>query len=138
MRILRQRLVVAAVLSAFAAGILAGQTDVEALRIKAEQGNAPAQRALGFRYANGQGVPQDDAAALKWVRLAAQQGATAAQANLSTVYGKGEGVPRDLVLAYVWISMAVLQMPAAAPSKEITTVRLTIHGRAATDCSSMA
>ena len=53
-----------------AAGILAGQTDVEALKAKAEQGYAEqgyaeAQHNLGVRYDNGEGVPQDYAEAIK-------------------------------------------------------------------------
>jgi TPR repeat protein len=39
----------------------------------AEQGRAVAQHNLGFMYANGQGVPQDYAAAVKWWRKAAAQ-----------------------------------------------------------------
>ena len=40
----------------------------------AEQGHASAQFNLGNRYANGEGVPQDYAVAMKWYRLAAEQG----------------------------------------------------------------
>ena len=40
----------------------------------AEQGNASAQYNLGVMYANGRGVPQDYAEAMKWYRLAAEQG----------------------------------------------------------------
>ena len=45
----------------------------------AEHGLAEAQHNLGVMYANGQGVPQDDAGALKWYRLAADQGYSRAQ-----------------------------------------------------------
>ena len=40
----------------------------------AVQGNADAQYTLGFLYATGEVVAQDDAAALHWLRLAAEQG----------------------------------------------------------------
>ncbi|MBM3508219.1 MAG: SEL1-like repeat protein, partial [Alphaproteobacteria bacterium] len=40
----------------------------------AEQGDAIAQALLGFMYAEGQGVPQDHAEAVKWYRRAAEQG----------------------------------------------------------------
>ena len=43
------------------------------LRRQAEQGDAEAQIDLGLRYANGEGVPQDDAEAVRWFRLAAEQ-----------------------------------------------------------------
>ncbi len=40
------------------------------MRKAAEQGHAEAQNNLGFRYANGEGVPQDDAHAYMWFKLA--------------------------------------------------------------------
>jgi len=79
MRTLGQRLVVATLLAIAAAGMLACQPDVEALRAKAEQGDASAQFSLGLMFGNGQGVPQDYAEAAKWVRMAAAQGAAKAQ-----------------------------------------------------------
>ncbi len=48
----------------------------------AEQGYARAQYNLGFMDANGEGVPQDYAAAVQWYRLAAEQEVAAAQNNL--------------------------------------------------------
>tara|TARA_B110000116_G_scaffold260112_1_gene262885 strand:+ start:972 stop:1109 length:138 start_codon:yes stop_codon:yes gene_type:complete len=36
---------------------------------------------LGFRYATGRGVSQDDAEAVRWYRLAADQGDADAQFN---------------------------------------------------------
>ena len=74
MRTLGQRLVVATLLAIAAAGMLACQPDVEALRAKAEQGDAEAQLNLGNGYYHGEGVPQDYAEAAKWNRLAAEQG----------------------------------------------------------------
>jgi TPR repeat protein len=43
-------------------------------RIKAEHGDAEAQYNLGILYHDGQGVPRDDAEAVKWYRKAAEQG----------------------------------------------------------------
>ena len=40
----------------------------------ADQGNASAQDNLGLMYAKGEGVPQNNAEAVKWFRLAAVQG----------------------------------------------------------------
>ena len=45
----------------------------------AEHGLAEAQHNLGVMYSKGQGVPQDDAEAVKWYRLAAEQGYARAQ-----------------------------------------------------------
>ena len=44
-------------------------------------------------YANGEGVPEDDAEAVRWYRLAAEQGLASAQLNLRFMYANGEGVP---------------------------------------------
>ena len=46
-------------------------------------------------YANGQGVPEDDAEAVRWYRLGAEQGDAAAQSNLGVMYATGQGVPED-------------------------------------------
>jgi len=53
-------------------------------------------------YANGVGVPEDDAEAVRWYRLAAEQGNAGAQSSLGLSYANGEGVPEDFVLAYMW------------------------------------
>jgi len=39
---------------------------VKQLRMDAEQGDADAQYILGLMYANGEGVPENDAEAVKW------------------------------------------------------------------------
>ena len=44
---------------------------LEALRTRANAGDADAQANLGLMYAFGQGVPQDDVEAYKWLNLAA-------------------------------------------------------------------
>ena len=109
MRTLLHRWVLVAVLAVGTAGILAGQAEVEEPRAKAEQGDASAQLLLGLMYEVGQGVPQDDAEAVKWYRLAAEQGHTQAQTNLGVMYAKGEGVPQDYVEAVKWFRIAVEQ-----------------------------
>jgi len=42
-------------------------------------------------YANGRGVPEDDAEAVRWYRLAAEQGHAHAQYNLGVKYDNGDG-----------------------------------------------
>ena len=54
-----------------------------------------AQFNLGLMYDKGEGVPQDDAEAVRWYRLAAEQGHAEAQANLGWMYDAGRGVPQD-------------------------------------------
>ena len=62
----------------------------------AEQGYAVAQHNLGAFYANGQGIPQDDKTAVKWLRLAAEQGNATAQTALNFMYRQGRVVPQDV------------------------------------------
>ena len=80
----------------------------------AEQGYAAAQSNLGVMYANGQGVPEDDAEAVRWVRRAAEQGYAAAQLNLGVMYANGQGVPEDDVTAYAWLNIAAAQGQSSA------------------------
>jgi TPR repeat protein len=60
-------------------------------------------------YANGRGVPQDGAEAVRWFRLAANQGFAGAQFNLGVMYDTGEGVLQDYVEAHMWTNLAVAQ-----------------------------
>jgi TPR repeat protein len=69
--------------------------DVDAVRTKAEGGDAAAQAKLGSLYAKGQGVTNSYAQAAKWFRLAAEQGNAEAQAGLGELYEAGQGVPKD-------------------------------------------
>ncbi len=80
----------------------------------AVQGDAAAQSYLGFMYANGQGVPEDDRQAVYWYRLAAEQGNASAQNNLGVMYGTGQGVPEDDRQAVYWYRRAAEQGYAAA------------------------
>ena len=68
-----------------------------------------AQVNLGAMYDQGEGVPEDDAEAVKWYRLAAGQGYAEAQHNLGLMYVQGRGVPEDDVLAYHWLNLAAAQ-----------------------------
>lgn len=62
---------------------------VTALRLwhqLAEDGYARAQTSLGMMYQNGEGVPQNDAAAVAWYRKAADQGDKSAQGMLDLLF----------------------------------------------------
>ena len=93
----RRFLVVVLLLFAFAAPLWAGDqaASVDLLKNRAAQGEAKAQTILGTMYADGHGVPQDYAEALKWYRLAAAQGDASAQFNLGVMHAKGQSVPQD-------------------------------------------
>ncbi len=84
-------------------------TAMRLLRPLADQGHANAQNNLGYMYANGEGVPENDAEAVKWYRKAADQGDANAQNNLGYMYANGEGVPENFVQAYKWWNLAAAQ-----------------------------
>ena len=83
--------------------------DFEETKRLAEQGDVLAQSNLGVMYSNGDGVPKDDAEAVRWFRLVAEQGDAIAQSNLGLMYEYGDGVPQNNVRAYAWYSVAAAQ-----------------------------
>ena len=96
------------------AGLKAAQADDFQTALKewkplADQGHAGAQVFLGVMYANGEGVPEDDAEAVRWYRLAADQGLADAQVFLGMMYANGEGVPEDDAEAARWLRLAADQ-----------------------------
>ena len=64
---------------------------------------------LGDQYSDGEGVPQDYAAAAKCYRLAAEQGNAEAQNKLGVCYAWGRGVPRDTAEGVKWTRLAAEQ-----------------------------
>lgn len=99
------------------------------LRTLAEQGQARAQYNLGYMYASGMGVPQDDEEAARWYRLAAEQGYAraqdtlgalardghaSAQYNLGLMHANGRGVPQNDKVAARWYGRAAKQGYAPA------------------------
>ena len=76
---------------------------------RAGQGDADAQYELGIMYAEGRGVPQNDAVAFAWYRQAAEAGVAAAQFNVGLMYSAGRGVPRDEAEAVTWYQQAAAQ-----------------------------
>jgi TPR repeat protein len=76
-------------------------------------------------YANGQGLPRDDALAVYWYGQAADQGHALAQYNLGGMYDSGRGVPRDTVRSYMWMLLAAEGGDeTASASKSIVARRL--------------
>lgn len=90
----------------------------EEVQREAEQGYAPAQFNLGWRYDNRHlgvpGVGQDYAEAAKWYHRAADQGLAPAQFNLGVMYDMGEGVGQDYLEAARWYRKAAEQCAASA------------------------
>jgi len=85
------------------------QTAIAAWQPLAEEGHADGQYGMGLLYANGFGVPMDDAQALKWYGLAADQGHALAQCNLAVMHANGWGVPQSDEEAFKWYSLAAEQ-----------------------------
>ena len=75
---------------------------------RAENGDATVLFVLGYIYANGEGVPEDDKEAVKWFRKAAEQGNVKAQWQIGSAYMSGSGVIEDKVQAYAWYNIAAL------------------------------
>ena len=94
-------------------------------RLAADQGYAVAQSNLGFMYANGQGVPQNHAEAVRWYRLAADQGNALAQYNLGIMYDSGDGVPENDIEAYKWLALAAAQQGDFAGAQDAVRRRMT-------------
>ena len=77
-------------------------------------------------YDEGEGVPENNAEAVRWYRLAAEQGYARAQSNLGFMYSNGEGVPQNNVRAYIWYSVAAAQgNETARTNRDIISERLT-------------
>ncbi|MBC8348860.1 MAG: TonB family protein, partial [Verrucomicrobia bacterium] len=97
----------------------------------ANQGDISAQFNLGWMYANGLGVPEDDVEAFKWFRKAAHQGNASAQFNLGLMCEKGEGVNEDKKEALKWFQKAAdnghviaSQMPGVKKTIEESDISL--------------
>jgi len=100
-------------LLAFCLALAAQAADFDTTKRAAEAGDAQAQFSLGVMYHNGEGVPQNDAEAMKWSRKAADQGNAPAQNNLGVMYANGQGVPGNNVIAYALWNLAAAQESAS-------------------------
>ena len=90
--------------------IPATPADIEKLAVEAaRQGGPDAKNTLGSMYAQGRGVEQDDAKAVKWYRLAAEQGEPLGQVNLGMMHIQGRGVEQDDVEAVRLFRLAAEQ-----------------------------
>ena len=93
---------------------LPAQDTPDIFRQAAEQGTLTRSSYLGVMYANGEGVPEDDAEAVRWYRMAAEQGHAGAQYALGFMYATGRGVLKDDAEAVRWYRMAAEQGHAGA------------------------
>jgi len=87
----------------------ASNNDIAAITKSAEEGDAEAQFNLALRYADGGGIKQDDAEAIRWYRKSADQGFAPAQLNFGNRYRTGQGIPQDESMAVLWYRKAAEQ-----------------------------
>lgn len=66
-----------------------------ALRQALASNEPAAEYELGVRYAEGRGVPQSSAEALRWIERAAKAGFAPAQFRLAAMSEKGDGLKKD-------------------------------------------
>jgi hypothetical protein len=71
---------------------------------------------MAYCYFHGQGVPQDNAEAVRWCKKAADQGSAWAQSELAWLYYLGKGVPQDYTEAFRWYHKAADQSDATGQS----------------------
>jgi hypothetical protein len=90
------------------------RNELNALKARADKGDAEAQIALASRYAEGAGVPRDPDKAVKWLRKAADRGSARAQCLLGLSYSNGDGVKMDKTIGALWLRRAADQGLAEA------------------------
>ena len=94
-------------LKAMADEEIANKMSVSELTEAAATGDASAQVELGYRYANGDGIPKDDNRAYSLFRTAAERNHPIALFALGTAHSNGVGVPKDDAPAIaIWESAA--------------------------------
>ena len=82
------------------------QMPIEDLIPIAESGDSFAQFVVGYDYANGIGVTEDDMEAVKWYGLASEQGDSSSQFNLGVMYANGEGTVQSKIIAHMWWTLS--------------------------------
>jgi hypothetical protein len=88
----------------------------------ADQGYPDAQFQMGYLHRVGEGVPKDDAEAVKWFLQAAENLHVDAQYYVGLCFAHGIGKEQDLVQAYKWLNLAAAANHTRAQrDKEILT-----------------
>ncbi len=79
-------------------------------------------------FANGKGVAQDYAEAVRWYKLAAAQGNSIAQHNLGAMYANGKGVLQDDLQAHMWMNLAAVSGDEGAQkARDVIAEQMTIQ-----------
>ncbi|MDI1227734.1 MAG: tetratricopeptide repeat protein [bacterium] len=95
---------VAIMLAAFYYARWASATDQ--LRASAALGDASSQYSLARKLSRGEGIAEDQEAALAWFRKAAENGDAKAQLTMARLYFSGDGVAKDPMRATIWLKRA--------------------------------
>ena len=83
--------------------------DFDALRRKAEAGDAKAQFDLADAYSEGKGIARDSAKGMEWLKRSALQGFAGAQVVLGYMYQNGINMEKDSSEAAKWYKKAARQ-----------------------------
>ena len=106
----RLKFVICVVSFALATALVSAQTaDFDALRHKAEAGDAKAQFDLADAFSEGKGVSKDSAKGMEWLKRSALQGYAGAQVVLGYMYQKGINTEQDPEAAAKWYKKAARQ-----------------------------
>jgi TPR repeat protein len=89
----------------------------------AENGDVAMQLLVGSIYDYGQGVPQDDAEAVKWYERAASQGSAKGQYQAGAAYARSAQI-KDPVQGYKWLTIAARTL-RSGPQDGITADQAT-------------
>ncbi len=91
----------------------------------AQRGDPNMAVLTGTIYDFGQGVPQDDAEALKWYLSAAEAGNGNGQYRAASIYARSRQVPPDYMQAYKWLTVAMKTLPQAVSTNtdELTSIQ---------------
>src|SRR5260370_9731325 len=80
--------------------------EIATLKGRAEEGDSRAQVKVGIAYASGNGVPANDAEAVKWFQKAAGNGNASGEYSLGEMYLSGRGVPASVAEGVKWMRRA--------------------------------
>ncbi len=76
------------------------------LRASAALGDAGSQYTLARKLSRGDGISEDQDAAVAWFRKSAEGGDTKAQLTMARLYFTGDGVPKDPMRGALWLKRA--------------------------------
>lgn len=90
------------------------EDQIQALRMRADAGDAEALNELAYRQLHGLEVPSDPPAAVRLFEAAARAGHLLAKNDLARCYIEGIAIPKDLAVGVRWLTEAADQgLPVA-------------------------